>query len=421
MLVGTSVTDITPAPGVELSGFAARIQPSTTVLDRLYARALCVEDGAERLLWIHSDLIALEREAVSACREWARRQLGLAERQVLITATHTHSGPATIHLQQAGTYDADYVSWLQGRFFEVACAAAAALHPCEVVHTEGRLDLAVDRRKRASAHTDPRVGAVGFRRMDGVFSATVVNYAMHAVALGPANRAISGDVPGQAARILAQRLPGAPVTLVTNGACGNLNPPRENVPFVQVETWGRQIANAVVDRLLAAAPLPMASFRTASRTVPIPLEVLDEVQIDARAARALDDARSLAEWGDKYRRAVEGWRRAMLERVRAGNTAAARDAELFAVRIGEVVLLGLNAEVFSEFTDWLRTATGSTVYVVGYANGDMGYIPTRAAYEEGGYEVDVAHIFYLDFRLQPGGLEQLATHATELVREVLSD
>ena len=80
--------------------------------------------------------------------------------------------------------------------------------------------------------------------------------------------------------------------------------------------------------------------------------------------------------------------------------------------------MGANAEIFSQFTDILRAHSNQPIYLVGYANGDIGYLPTRAAYAEGGYEVDVAHLFYGGFRPQAGGLELLARAATDLVREL---
>ena len=72
----------------------------------------------------------------------------------------------------------------------------------------------------------------------------------------------------------------------------------------------------------------------------------------------------------------------------------------------------------SEFTDWLRRACNKQVYLNGYANGDMGYLPTRAAYAEGGYEVEVAHLFYGGFRPKPGDLELLAQEAIDLLRSL---
>ena len=185
MIVGTSQIEITPKPGVELSGFAARTQPSTGVLDPLFAKALYLACDNSDLLWIHCDLIGFERGVVQAFRRWAKNELGLEEAHVMLSATHTHAGPCTIHLREAGEYDAAYAEFLMVRLREAARAAVKRAEPCELISVEGRLNLAVDRRKTASAHTDPRVAALGFRRGDGTFAAAIVNYAVHPVALGP--------------------------------------------------------------------------------------------------------------------------------------------------------------------------------------------------------------------------------------------
>src|ERR1035441_8653762 len=92
MKVGISQVDITPKPGVELSGFAARTQPSTGVLDPLFAKALYLENGGERVLWIHCDLVGIDRGIVLEFRDRARQRLGLTAGQVMLSATHTHSG-----------------------------------------------------------------------------------------------------------------------------------------------------------------------------------------------------------------------------------------------------------------------------------------------------------------------------------------
>ena len=418
MKLGIFQIDITPKPGGELSGFAARIQPSIGVLDPLFAKALYLADGEIRLLWIHCDLVGFDRSVVLAFRHWAQDRLELLEGQVMLSATHTHSGPCTMHLQEVGHYDPAYVDFLLARLRAAAQAALAHTEEVEVVTVEGHLRLAIDRRKTASSHTDPRVAAVGFRRSDGTFVAVLANYPMHPVALGPTNRHISADIPGQAALTLARQLPGNPTVLVTNGACANLNPPAENVPFTQIEAWGKQVAEAVAPLLKQATPLLAARLRVIARILPLPMDTLDVNEIEAFAKRALQDKKSLAEWGDKYRRVVEHWRSSLIAEIQAGRSNSHRDAELFAVCIGDIVLLGANAEVFSEFTDWLRRGSEKKVYLIGYANGDMGYLPTRAAYAEGGYEVEVAHLFYGGFRPKAGALELLEQESADLLRKL---
>jgi len=417
MKLGTSQIDITPKPGVELSGFAARTQPSTGVLDPLFAKALYLTNGKTRLLWINCDLIGFDRATVQAFRRWAQEELGLKENQVMLSATHTHSGPCTIHLREAGEYDPAYVEFLLQRLREAALSAIRRPETCALVAVEGHLNLAVDRRQTASPHTDPRVAALGFCRPDGTFAAAMVNYAMHAVALGPSNRLISADVCGEAALALARQLPGRPMALVTNGACANLNPPAENVSVTRLREWGARIADAVGDLLKAARPRPEPILRVKTRVLPLPLDVLDAEGINRFADRALRNAKPLAEWGDKYRRVVEHWRSTLLQ-AGCEPSRENQEMELFGVRLDDVILLAANAEVFSEFTDLLRRNSRSRIYLIGYANGDLGYLPTRAAYAEGGYEVEVAHLFYGGFRPKPGALESLAAAATELVAEL---
>jgi len=424
MILGASQVEITPQTGVQLSGFAARIQPSLGVLDSLFAKALFFsesDDSDERLLWIHCDLIGFDRDIVINFRTWARERLGLAETRVMLSATHTHSGPCTIRLEEAGVYDVAYVEFLQVRLREAAEQALARTECGQWVNVEGQVKLAVDRRKMASAHTDSRVAAMGFRRKDGLFHAVIVNYAMHPVALGSSNRHISADVPGQTAMALMRQLPGNPITLVTNGAGANLNPPAENVSPLQTAAWGQQIADSVVTTLQNASAARRSGLRVLARVVPLPLDTLDVAGINAFADKALQDTKSLAEWSDKYRRVVEHWRSSLLANAANGCNGSHRDTELFGIRLGDVFLLGVNAEVFSQFTDWLRRCTNKKIYLIGYANGDLGYLPTRAAYAEGGYEVEAAHMFHGGFRFKADSLEILFEGANAMLQECMGD
>ncbi|HOA73374.1 MAG TPA: hypothetical protein PL151_11030 [Phycisphaerae bacterium] len=419
MEIGYAQIEITPEVGAELSGFAARVQPSTGLLDPLYAKALYVTDGHERLLWIVCDLIGLPREFVEGFRRWALEELDLEPRQVVISTTHTHSGPATIVLHEAGRYDPIYLEQLREQLIELATATMEETEWCELVAVEGRCDLAVDRRGQSSAHTDPRVAAFGWRREDGSFAAVLVNYAMHAVALGPENRRISADWPGRCAAALSDSLTGSPIVLVTNGACGNLNPPFENVTIEQLNEWGGQVAAAVRDLLLEAPGDRRAGLIVSSHVVTVPLEVLSVEQIAVYAEQALRNAAGIREWGDKFRRAVVTWRQHQTDAMQAGTAEVSADIELAAVRLGDRVLLGINAEVFSAFADELRARFDLPVYTIGYTNGLVGYLPTAAAYDEGGYELEMAHLFYDSFRMQRGNLEHLADMAEQFIRDLV--
>src|SRR5512139_2381917 len=115
MNVGTAQLEISPQPGIELAGFAVRPQPSTSLLDPLQVRALYIDDGSEKLLWLHADLLAFEQSLADRLRHWVQAELEIASSRVLLSATHTHSGPATIRLVGCGEVDMAYVHWLEER------------------------------------------------------------------------------------------------------------------------------------------------------------------------------------------------------------------------------------------------------------------------------------------------------------------
>ena len=236
MIVGTSQIDVTPQPGIELAGFAVRPQPSTEILDPLAVRGVYLQDGQERLLWLHADLIAFDRAFVDEVRQNVEKECGIPASRVMLAATHTHSGPASLSANCIGVLDPNYLAWLKRRFLLAARGCLTNREECRVVPAESCVELGVDRRRFASAHTDPRVGAVGLRRNDGTFKAALLSYAMHPVCLR--GSWISADWPGETARVLSQGLPGEPTVLVSNGACGNINPPQVGVQPEQMRAWG---------------------------------------------------------------------------------------------------------------------------------------------------------------------------------------
>jgi neutral ceramidase len=419
MNAGAAEVEITPDFEVELCGFALREQPSTGVLDPIFARCIYLEDGRDQLLWIVADVLALEGEFVDDFRAWAQRQLGLDPAQVLLAATHTHGAPSTIALTAAGRRSERFVALVRERMEQVTRAAIASARACEIVSASGRLNLAIDRRNQPSKHVDPTVWSVAFReRNGGPFIAAVLNYAMHPVALGHQERRISPDWCGGAGTSLAQSLTSEsakpPVVLVTNGACGNVNPPFHGASRDVVFTWGKSVADAVAEGLLAAKPAADAKLTVRAARVPIPMDWHDADGIDRIAEHMIHVLAPQTTWPGQFALAAETWRDSLKPLVAAGG-GRTHEIEIQLARIGDVTVVALNGEIFSRFTTELRRAVGDErLFVVGYANAAFGYIPTREAYAEGGYEVDTAHFFYNSFRPAPGTLELLCERAALL-------
>jgi neutral ceramidase len=424
MKVGASEVDVTPDFEVELCGFALREQPSAGVLDPIFARCVFLDgEHGQRLLWIVADVLAIDGAFVSDFRAWAQRELGLRPHEVMLAATHTHFAPTTVTLTAAGRRSERFVALLRERMEHVARTAINSARPCDVVCARGRLNLAIDRRNKPTRHVDPTVWSLGFReRGGGRFIAAVLNYAMHPVALGHEERRISADWCGGAAAALRDSLGEArgeaPVVLVTNGACGNVNPPFHHASRDQVFQWGKSVADAVADGLRSAEVQAQPSLTIRSITVPVALDWHDADGIDRTANQMIRDVAPTTTWPQQFVEAAQTWRASLKSLVAAGG-GREHPIELHAVRIGDATIVGVNGEMFARFTDDLRRATGDeNLFVVGYANAAFGYIPTREAYAEGGYEVETAHFFYNSFRPKPGTLEMLCDQATALVKSL---
>ena len=88
------------------------------------------------------------------------------------------------------------------------------------------------------------------------------------------------------------------------------------------------------------------------------------------------------------------------------------------MRIGQGGIASMPGEIFMELGQRIKEAFPSRpVLVAGYTNGSVGYIPTREAFEEQGYEVTVAQRARLIPIAEDGG-EVLTDQAISLQKEL---
>ncbi len=411
MKLGTATLDITPPAGVELSGYLARVQPSLGVHDPLHVRALVLAGESARLLWLHCDLVGFAHSWVQELKSELAERMGVRRSEIVVSATHTHSGPATVELIRCGTPDPAYLRWLRTRLADAARQAVERTEPVELLHAETTCSLGVERRGRSDRHTDPRLGLLVFRRPDRTFTAVLANYGLHNVAMSEQNRLVSADIAGRAAETLAGRLPGQPAVLMTNGAAGNINPPAVRNDFAWVEQWGDRLATAAEMAFQGRRVRRLSDqLRVASEFVTLPVVALDPTSLEVRVQHLRKPFVGRSGYvPERFLEGIEIWRERMAARIAAGRAAEGLSVEVQCVQLGDVVFTCIGAEVFSRLPDALRSAAGRPVYVVSYANGVAGYLAPESAYDEGCYEVDQAFVWY--------GTPPIARGAFELVRD----
>jgi neutral ceramidase len=213
---GAAKVDITPAPNELPKNYLG-------VNDRIYSRAIFVDNGKTGAVLITVDVGALSDETWTNVTGRIEKELGVPATNVLITATHTHAVP-----RRQGT-------GLDDMIFASARQAKAAAVPAKIGYGAGQSFINVNRniidRKthgwwegpNYEGPSDKTVAVITFEGLDGKPIAVYYNYAMHAVTTGQLDL-VSGDVPGAASRYIEESFDDKIVAVWSTGACGDQNP-----------------------------------------------------------------------------------------------------------------------------------------------------------------------------------------------------
>lgn len=415
VMVGAARTDIPVPEGTALSGYAARTSGATGTHDPLTVRALAV-DG---VVFIAVDCCALHEDSCGLIRE---RLIAAGAADAVIAATHTHSGPC-IARGRVGTDDLAVRVDVERAAIETGRRSLATTRACRVgVREATGVGVARDRR-HLDAVIDPPVQGLVFRDViDGAVVASLVTYPCHPVVLGAANTLVSADYVAALREEVEAALDGALCVFLT-GAAGDVNDGHAATASFHADAiTGRDFATAVVrGKRIARALLEAAerdimidAVRFSSAPVAPELTPVDRDVVARDRERwlherqsASPDLRALLDiwiaWADSLPAApLRRWH-----------------GRISCTRLGPLRIVALPGEPFLVAADQLRSSTSDPVFVLGYADGVPGYFPDRAAYPEGGYEVDDAHRYYgMPSPFVAGSLEELIAAAQALMHEV---
>lgn len=406
--IGYGESCITPELGVSMAGyFEAR--EATAVHDELHARAIVFEADGTMAALLSCDMISAPKVHVDAIRQIVARDTSVPAEHVMVCATHTHTGPTTRSSEDA---NGPTIAWNEGLPERAAQAVILATTQLECVKMSGATSMedriAFNRRyhmKDGSVRTnpgnanpdiiapagpiDPEVGVLGFSQAEGMLRSVYVNYACHLDNVGGTE--ISADFPGYLVNRVRERLASSPTVLFTNGSCGDINHIDVRSPYRRKghehSRWmGETLAGDVCEALTDTAPLASTPVQVASKTVQLPMR--EDADIEKGVA------------------------------------------EIQVIRVGDVAFVGIPAEYFVELQlDIKQRSPFTRTFVSELANGIVGYVPTRKAFEENmghvptermakfdhmGYEVRSA----LSRGFLPGVGEAMADTAVELLDQL---
>jgi neutral ceramidase len=403
--VGAAKVDITPSAG-ELA------KNSQGILDRLYARAIVLENGVSTAALITIDAGAVPDALWQAVSRQIEQELKIPVASVLLTATHTHSA--------GGQRGPDSVQ----KIVESVRLAQQRLRPARMGYGTGLSYINVNRQiidpktsrwwegPNYEGPSDKTVAVITFDTTDGAPIAVYYNYAVHAVITGQLDQ-VSGDIPGAASRYIEESFDDQLVALWSSGAAGDQNPiyfqqtyDLRDIRTKDYATRGIDISNAMppggegLDRNNPTVARLMNQQR--QMVLSMGQFLGEEVRHVMRGIERRDSVVPLA--GRFSTISCPG--RERTNQGRAGFEGTYKESSpveirLGLLRIGEVMIGAVNAEVFNPIAQRLkRESPHKATMMATLTNGAArsGYIPDAASFGKQTFEV-------LSSRLQPGCAE----------------
>jgi len=435
LTAGIAVIDITPPVGYRMSGYF-RERLSTGTANPLHAKALVLRQGPQNAALVFCDIIGLTPDVSSRARWLAAEKTGIPAENILIAATHSHTGPLYFGALRKHLHDlaiakhgsdpqekTDYPSELIYKLVDVITEADKAAKPilleAGVAEQQG---LSFNRRfhmkngtvrfnpgirnpdiVRVAGPIDPQVGIVFFRESeDAPPAAALVNFALHLDTVG--GTMYAADYPFYLEQSLREKHGPGFVLFFGTGPCGDINhidvTKKERLKTNYIGKTLAQTVNTQAPKLKALAK-PALAVR--SEIVRVPLQKYGPQKIAwARQSMKKVGTRELS-----FLEQVEAYKILAIEMRRSDTIGL--EVQVFRLS-PEVAVVGLPGEVFVDLGLAIKKASPfPTTLVIELSQDAPGYIPTKKAFAEGSYET-------VNSRIAPGGGEKMAQAAIRLLK-----
>ncbi len=390
---------ITPPVGVSLAGyFHDRI--SKYVRDDLYARAIVLESEGVCLALVSLDLISVDEGITTPAKAFIEKEVGIPPENVLICATHTHTGPE-IRPNAVVSCSEEWVANLPRLIADAVKMAAdsmftATLRPgrteahgysfnrlfrlkdgYEQFGKRGRDDEVI----KEAGPIDPELQTLGVVDEEGNLRALAINFALHTDVIGGGSADfISADWPGEIAKNIAAVYGEDVVTLLLQGTCGDINHAQHtptNLPRggpKKAVQLGRALAGSAMYATEKAEPMGNVQLAGEINVLSIPYYTRDAtLMAEIEALKAKEQGPF-----EKYLiQRTESW-------PYDGKNA---DVLVQAMRIGDIGLIGLPAEIFVRIGLEIKHFSPTPfTFVAELANARAStYVPTTDQAERGAY------------------------------------
>jgi hypothetical protein len=409
LIAGAAAVDITPVDSQFLFGYPHIPRYSTGVHDPLLSCALHLSDGKTPVLFVANDVIYVSRDTARRVRARIERETGIPAAQVMITATHTHSGPMTVDILNNGAdpavpkTDPRYVERLENGIVRAATQAFRNAQPVEIGLAIADGSCVGTNRHDPSGPSIPETPVLVVRnRVSKSPVAAMVVCSMHPTVLHEDSTLISGDFPAMMRKYLQANILGKDCPVIYHtGSCGNQSPRHvtKGNTFDEAIRLGHLLGRSVTEAIktidysedirLACSRAEVEFLRRAIPGVEEARKQLDLVlgqldhlrksQADRREVRTAEcDCFGAEETYALAQAAAKGQLGAAI--------ASVMPAEIMLMRVGPWSFVGWPGESFVEFALAVKQSHPHC-HVISMANGELqGYLVTEEAVREKWYE-----------------------------------
>jgi neutral ceramidase len=399
--VGFGVGDITPSPGMEMPGGFTKRQGKGAA-EKLLAVACVIYDGKTPVALVGIDTLFITRPTVEAARRTIQKATSIAGENLLIGASHTHTG-GPIATCLGCDADPAYLDKVTKEIVAAVTSAWNSLHASQLgIGVGSEKTISFNRRflmrdgreithpgKPGTPHhqdivapagpIDPDVGVIAAKTPDGKIAGVVVNFACHNTVMG--GDQFTADYVGKLRKHLKVKYGDHTPIAFLLGACGDIT----------------QVNNMVKESEFGAEHADMMGMKLAAETVrtidamtwsgePAITATVESILIPLRPDPDVEREQppfGLGS-GDLANTVYERERKLVAEQR---HRTPKIPCEVQAIRIGPLGIVTNGAEYFCDYALRIKQASRlKPTFFVSLANESLGYVPTAQAFMAGGYE-----------------------------------
>ncbi len=417
LYAGAAQVDISPEDSQFLFGYPHVKRYSTGIHDKLWSSALYLSDGKTEIMFVANDIIFVSKDTAAIARKRIEEKTGVPAKNIMVTATHTHSGPITLDYISnendpiVPKTDIKYVQFMEDRIVEAAINAYQNAQPAKIGMAIADDTGIGTNRRNPKGPADHNVPALVVKNEKDEYIACMLVCSMHPTVLHEDSKLVSGDFPGLSRIYLQENVLGknCPV-LHHTGPAGNQSPrhvTKANT-FEEAARLGLILGKAV-EKIISKIEyqnnisigikskllkdLPKRIFPTVKQSqekLDKAIEKLETLRKDNASKQEIRTAE--CDWfgAEETLTLSKATESGLLEQAYK----ICLPAEVQIIQIGKWNFVGWQGEIFIEYALAVKNKLTNT-FIISLANGEMqGYIVTKQAFDEGGYEASNAMFDY---------------------------